>query len=119
MQVNKPFLTYTQQMDKLEYDKNLVIADREYAESMLKRISYYALISGYKKLFRNPTTKKYKDSTTFEEIVALYRFDERLRELFLKHLLQIEQKINNVSYCELLHEMGFPETWKKVSSFKI
>jgi len=26
---------------------------------------------------------------------------------------------NNVSYCELLHEMGFPETWKKVSSFKI
>ena len=67
----KPFLSYTQQLDKLEKDKNLIITNRAYAEAMLKRISYYALISGYKKLFRNPTTCKYKDNTTFKEIVAL------------------------------------------------
>jgi len=96
MHNNKPFLTYTQQMDKLESDKNLVIADREYAETMLKQISYYALISGYKKLFRNPTTKKYKDGTTFEEIVALYKFDESLRELFLRYLLHIEQTMRSL-----------------------
>ena len=91
MAKGKPFLTYTQQLDKLADEKNLIINDRDYAESVLKRISYYSLISGYKKLLRNPTTRKFKDNTTFDEIVALYKFDENLRGLFLKYLLQIEQ----------------------------
>ena len=96
MQNYKPFLSYTQQLDKLENDKNLIIANRAYAETMLKRIGYFALISGYKNLFRNPTTKKYKDGTAFEEIVALYKFDEGLRELFLKYMLQIEQTMRSL-----------------------
>ncbi|MCL2662353.1 MAG: Abi family protein [Oscillospiraceae bacterium] len=96
MQIHKPFLTYTQQIDKLEHEKNLVIADRNYAEAMLKQNSYYALISGYKKLFWNTTTKKYKNNTTFEEVVALYKYDESLRELFLKYILQIEQKMRSL-----------------------
>ena len=96
MSPNKPFLSYVQQLDKLENEKNLVIEDRIYAEAMLRRISYFALISGYKKLFRNPTTWKYKDNTTFEEIVALYKFDESLRELFLKYMLQIEQAMRSL-----------------------
>lgn len=96
MTSGKPFLTYTEQLDKLVNEKNLIISDRDYAEAVLKRISYFALIGGYKKLFRNPTTDKYKDDTTFEEIVALYRFDENLRGLFLKHLLQIEQAMRSM-----------------------
>ena len=96
MPTPKPFLTYEQQLYKLTSEKNLVINDREYAEKMLKQIGYFALVSGYKELFRNPTTKKYKDGTTFEEIVALYKFDASLRELFLKHLLIIEQKMRSL-----------------------
>ena len=78
----KPFLTYDGQIEKLEKEKNLVITDREYAELMLKQIGYFGLISGYKDLFKNKTTNKYKDGTTFEDILALYKFDENLRELF-------------------------------------
>jgi len=96
MQSNKPFLTYTQQLDKLINEKNLVVDDRDSAEATLKRVSYFALIGGYKKLFRNPTTRKYKDDTAFEEIVALYKFDENLRGLFLKYLLQIEQAMRSM-----------------------
>ncbi|MEG1427397.1 MAG: Abi family protein [Oscillospiraceae bacterium] len=92
----KPFLTYQQQLDKLVREKNLVITDRAYAETRLKLISYYALISGYKNPYRNPTTKKYKDGTTFEEIVALYQFDENLREIFLKYLLKIERHLRSL-----------------------
>ena len=39
--------------------------------------------------------KKYIDGTTFEDIVALYEFDENLRELFLKYLLKIEQNMRS------------------------
>lgn len=96
MPVPKPFLSYTQQMDKLVNEKNLQISDRSYAKDVLKRISYFALISGYKDLYRKPTTKKYKDGTTFEEIVALYKFDENLRELFLKYLFRIERNMRSL-----------------------
>jgi len=54
----KPFLTYEQQLDKLIGEKNLVINDRRYAEDMLSQIGYFTLISGYKELYRNQTTKK-------------------------------------------------------------
>jgi len=97
------FLTYEQQIDKLVNDKNLIITDKEYATDTLKQIGYFALIGGYKELFKNPTTQKYKDGTNFEDIVALYKFDENLRELFLKYILKIERHLRSVIsyyFCE-------------------
>lgn len=73
------FLTYDQQIEKLINDKNLIISDKELAIFTLKEIGYFALISGYNGLFKNKTTKKYKDGTCFGDILALYKFDENLR----------------------------------------
>lgn len=56
----KRFLTYEQQIDKLVNEKGLLITNRNYAEDILKQTSYYSLISGYKDLFKNPTTKAYR-----------------------------------------------------------
>jgi abortive infection bacteriophage resistance protein len=57
------------------------------------------LIGGYKDIFKNQTTKKYKDGTKFEEIMELYYFDEQLRELFLKYLIKVENQVKSlVSY---------------------
>ncbi|MCD8119584.1 MAG: Abi family protein [Lachnospiraceae bacterium] len=99
----KCFLTYEQQLDKLINEKGLLIADRKYAEDVLKRASYYSLISGYKDLFKNPTTKSYRDGTRFEDIVALYDFDRMLRELFLSYILRVENHIKSLlsyAFCE-------------------
>ena len=92
----KPFLSFEEQIEHLELHKNLTIPDKKYAISMLRQIGYFSLISGYKTPFKNPTTKKYRDGTTFEDIVALYRFDENLRELFLKYILQIERHLRSL-----------------------
>ena len=89
----KPFLTFDAQISYLENDKNLVIQDHDYAKTMLKQIGYFSLIGGYKAPFKNPTTRKYRDGTRFEDIVVLYYFDENLRELFLKYILKIERHI--------------------------
>lgn len=99
----KPFLSFDEQIDNLEKNKNLVISDREYAKTMLQQIGYFGLIGGYKEPFKNPTTQKYIDGTQFEDIVALYKFDENLRELFLKYILQIERHIRSLLsyyFCE-------------------
>ena len=70
-----------------------------YAKEILRQTSYYSLIGGYKDIFKNPTTKKYKDGTRFEDIVELYYFDELLRQLFLRYLIKVENGIKSqVSY---------------------
>ena len=96
MSARKPFLSYEQQLDKLEKEKGLSIPNREYAENMLRQISYFTLISGYKEPFKNSTTKQYKDGVTFDEIVALYELDTRLRELFLKYIMVFELKMRSL-----------------------
>lgn len=95
----KIFLNYDQQIEKLMNEKNLRIDNVEYAKDILRQTSYYSLIGGYKDVFKNPTTKKYKDGTRFEDIVELYYFDESLRQLFLRYLIKVENEIKSqISY---------------------
>ena len=105
----KPFLTFDAQISYLENDKNLVIQDHDYAKTMLKQIGYFSLIGGYKAPFKNPTTRKYRDGTRFEDIVALYYFDENLRELFLKYILKIETQAASTDWCRRL------EIWQTIT----
>ena len=48
---DKPFLTYEQQIQKLK-DKGLTIDNDNRAIELLKKHSYFALISGYKIPFK-------------------------------------------------------------------
>ena len=95
----KPFLSYEEQIDNLVKRKGMVITDHEFAVSKLEDISYYALIDGYKNLYYNPMTRKYREGTVFEDIVALYEFDEQLRALVFRYLCHFEQKMRSlISY---------------------
>jgi Abortive infection bacteriophage resistance protein len=97
--MSKPFITYDEQIKKLKDEKNLNIENEEFAKEALQNISYYALISGYKHPFIDMQTRKYMSSTHFEDIVALYYFDEDLRSLFFKNLCKVECKIRSlISY---------------------
>lgn len=99
----KNFLTYQEQLDKLQLEKELTISNPEYAISVLQQISYYSLIGGYKNLFKSPSSGKYIYGVTFDELVSFYYFDESLRTLFLKYILHVERHIKSmISYyfCE-------------------
>ena len=45
------FMTYEQQLNKLQDEKGLTISDVHFARKTLEEISYYSLIGGYKGLF--------------------------------------------------------------------
>ena len=100
----KNFLNHQQQITHLVRDRNLIVADCAYAEEMLKQIGYFPLVSSYKSPFKNPTTGKYRDGTRFEDLIYLYKFDENLRELFLKYILKVE--------CHLKSLIGYYFTEK-------
>lgn len=92
----KKFSTFSEQVEWLQTEKQIVITNKQSAENILKRIGYFPLMGGYKHLFRIPLTKKYKPGTSFEEIVSLYEFDRELRELFFHYLLLIERHLRSL-----------------------
>lgn len=105
---SKTFLSIEQQIEKLTQDKKLTISDEKAAEDVLSRIRYYALIDGYKNLFYNPMTRQYKEGAKLEDILALYYFDESLRNLHFKYICHVEQRMRAlVSYyfCETYSHM--------------
>lgn len=100
----KPFLTYEEQILNLLHRKNLYIKNSIYATEKLHDICYYSLIDGYKSLFYNPMSRTYETGTCFEDIVALYDFDENLRSLIFQYICHIEQKLRSIisySFCEI------------------
>lgn len=99
---DKSFLTYQEQIKKLN-DKKLIIEDEEYAVSVLKKLSYFNLINGYKKPFKDENDD-YKQGTKFEDILSLYEFDDKLRRIFLKNILIVEINMKSLlsyHFCEV------------------
>lgn len=75
-----------------------------------KTISFLSTANGYKDLFYNPMTQKYKTGTQFDDIISLYLFDESLRELYFRYLCHIEQQMRSlISY-------HFSETYSQFST---
>lgn len=103
----KQFTTYEEQIDFLKSDKGLTITDEASAIQILKKESYFALINGYKELFKRPENKKlYISGATFNDIYALYKFDERIRLIFLKYILVIERHIKSLISYEFSLKYG-------------
>lgn len=119
--MTKPFLTYEQQLDKLITEKHLIINHIDFARQKLCDIGYFTLINGYKLPFRDPMTRIYFPNTTFEDIFALYQFDNLLRELIFRYLYLIEKKMCNLisyafcaRYGELQQEYLSPENYNYI-----
>lgn len=98
---DKPFLTYEQQLQKLT-SKGLTINNYDKAMDLLKKHSYFALISGYKSPFKSKNGM-YKIHTSFDDIYSLYVFDDTLRTIILRNILKVEKHIKSLisySFCE-------------------
>lgn len=95
--MEKEFKTYKEQIRLLK-SKGLTISDETHAVNTLKNTSYFALINGYKRPFKD-INGNYLKEARFEDIENLYYFDEQLRFFTLQQLLELETRIkSSVSY---------------------
>lgn len=95
---SRQFLTYEEQISRLK-GKHLIIIDEEGAKKALSEIGYYELIGGYKAPFIHPLTRRYLGGTTFEDVLALYVLDKRLRIFVYGYLCDFEQLMHQrISY---------------------
>ena len=92
--MEKPFRTIDEQIDILR-SRGMVIDNIEAAQKALESISYYRL-SGYSYPFRQydkesrTRSDQFSPKTNLEQVLALYRFDERLRTTTFQELSRIE-----------------------------
>ncbi|MEY8209920.1 Abi family protein [Corynebacterium sp. MNWGS58] len=105
MEQTKGFKTYAEQIELLR-TRGMKFSDPTMAEHFLARLNYYRL-SGYWYPMRSFTENngialdKFVDGTTFELVIALYEFDERLRHTVFIELDRIEMAIRAMLGYEL------------------
>lgn len=83
------------------------------AADILKRVGYYKLINGYKRLFieipeseETNTIERYKESTSVSEIYSLYLFDRNLQAITLNHILPVETHIKSLLAFTISEQYG-------------
>jgi len=94
IQPNKPFKSFDDQLDYLENHYKLYIEDKELAKNVLKTISYYDLINGYKELFVKDSI--FVKEVTFNTIYALSNLDKSFQAILLKFSVYVERKFKNI-----------------------
>jgi abortive infection bacteriophage resistance protein len=104
MKYGKPPLLYEDQLTML-IGRGLVCPDRPRALQWLQRIGYYRL-SAYFIPFRHPDSDAFKNGTSLDAIVDLYKFDGGLRLLTLQAIDRIEIGIRAAITYQLAHGLG-------------
>ena len=101
--MKKVFKTLEEQLAILK-DRGLVVFDEEKAKNILLRENYF-FISGYRHFFE-VSKDKFIKGTTFEELYGMFIFDRKLRNIFFKNLLVIENNLKSIMSYELSQSYG-------------
>lgn len=114
----KPALPIADQIAKL-IANGMAVADRALAEHCLQHISYYRL-SAYWLPFEHPKSQpgpRFQPGTTFEQVVALYDFDRKLRLLMLDAIERIEVAVRGSWAYQMAMLPGGPHAYVDVAHY--
>jgi len=103
----KVFKSLDEQINILK-SKNLIIPDIEKATNILLKENYF-FINGYRHLFMYPGDNRYITGTTFDELYGMFVFDRRIRNIFFKNILMVENNIKSLFSYELSRKYGYRE----------
>lgn len=111
---------------RFEYSENLVnllgsrglqICDRNKAIQYLDNIGYYRLSAYMYPLLKMPKiVHLYKEGSTFEKVMMLYRFDKKLRLLMFNEIEKIEIAIRR-AVMQITSDMTDNPFWLTDSSY--
>ena len=95
MNINtKQPLSITDQIARLKA-QGLVVNDEELAAKVLGEISYFRFAAYLRPMEANKQTHQFKAGSTFENAVALYEFDNALRQLLFSAIQRIEVALHS------------------------
>lgn len=92
--LDKPFLTFEQQITKLINEKNLTISNRNYALEVLSSISYFDLINGYKNLYQ--TNNQFISGMTIEQLFTTHVLNKNIQGAIIKYASYVENSFKTI-----------------------
>lgn len=105
---NKIFRNLDEQIEILR-SKGLIIKDEDKAKEILFRENYF-FVNGYRHLFMQSTKERqFIPGTTFEELYGTFVFDRRVRNIFFKYILVVENNVKSIISYTLSKKYGFKE----------
>ena len=81
--MDKPFLTFDQQIEKLKKEYDLIINDYDFAIEALSSFSYYDLVNGYQNIYME--NGAYKDGCNIELLCATHMFNKNIQGVLFKY----------------------------------
>ena len=81
-------LTFSEQVELLQ-SRGLIVPNPAYAEAKLSHINYYRL-SAYFRFFQIDETHRFREGVRFEDVIRLYYFDKKLRNLIFYAIEKLE-----------------------------
>lgn len=103
----KPFKTYHEQIERLRC-RGLIIQDENFAIHVLKYLSYYDLINGYKDILM--PNDHFIDGVNIEYLYQLYLLDKQFQSLSVKYSLIIENMFKTILAYILSEDFGITIT---------
>ncbi|MDU6092479.1 MAG: Abi family protein [Staphylococcus lugdunensis] len=110
---SKPYLSCKEQIILLK-DRGLIIDDEEFALLQLETISYYSLINAYSHFFKEKNADFFIKGTKFRDLFHCYQNDMRLKNLYFKYLILIEQSLKNNVAAVVAKNFGVIEPKKRM-----
>lgn len=104
MHYDKQPLDYACQLQTLR-ERGLRIADKNLAMEQLHSISYFRLAGYLRYMEEDETTRRFKAGSWFEDAIALYQFDNRLRSLIFTAIQDVEIALRTrvIHFCSMRH----------------
>jgi abortive infection bacteriophage resistance protein len=100
---DKPPITIDDQIAKLQ-KRGLEFDNIELAKKYFSHISYYRLAGYWWPMYANKETHVFKPNSKFNDVIALYNFDHKLRMLIFDVIEKIEISLRTKLIYHLSHE---------------
>lgn len=116
MRYTKPSLSISQQITQLQ-QRGLIINDIPLAEHYLLNVGYYRLSGYWWSMQEDKTNHIFKPLSTFENVIAICRFDRELRLVLFDIIERIEIALRTKMVYYLSHELN-PWWFEESNNFK-
>lgn len=120
----KVFKTYRQLLATLR-SRGMIIEKGSQGSRVMRILegeNYYNVINGYRDLFlatqaTEIVDETYRTGTTFDEVYSLFSFDREIRNIYLKFLLIVENRLKTVVAHEFSSKYGY-DNYLKLDNFQ-
>ena len=113
----KPFKTIDEQYDLL-LNRGIVFKDADKAKRHLIQNNYYKVINCYGKFFTVKNSDHYIPGTNFEEITEVQYFDEELKNILFKYIIEVEKHFKSIVSYHFSNQYADNYSYLMANNFK-